>query len=118
MGDIEDEGAPVGKSFKEFGEAYGAPMITVELSMGHRKGALLESAKGLATGIFNMFSEGDVDLRSLKAKVKTQDDVPTEEINLIDEVLSDRFDVDLPANDPDKNYKVRDDFIKQILAEH
>jgi hypothetical protein len=116
--EIEDEGAPVYRAFQDLGEAYAAPEILIQMGMGHRKGALNEAVKGLAAQIFGMFTEGDADLRSLRGTVKIDGHERSEEINLIDEVISNKYEVDLPRNDPDRSYEVRRDFLKRKLREH
>jgi hypothetical protein len=118
LGEIEDEGAAVKASLQQLGEAYDAPMITIEMGMGRRDGALNEAARDMASAFVNLFRTGDADLRSLKGWVKPNDDVPAEEINLIDELLSDKIDFPHPSNDPDANYEVRRNFLKQSLRAH
>jgi hypothetical protein len=118
LADVEDDGAAVIRSFRELGDAYEAPIIVLEMGMGHHGGALGAAAKGLAREIYRLFADGGADLRSLKATVKADEDTPTEEINLIDEVLSDKFEIDLPQNEPDQNYNVRSDFLRGRLQQH
>ncbi|MBL4829234.1 MAG: hypothetical protein JKY55_05000 [Aliivibrio sp.] len=118
LGEIEQQGASVVQSFRELGAAYEAPVITIEMGMGNKRGALADSAKGLARAISAMAGIGGADLRSLKATIKPDDDSPAEEINLIDEVLSDKSEIALPRNDPDQNYELRRDWLKERLRQH
>ena len=118
LADIEDPAAPVVRSFQELGDAYEAPMIVLEMGMGHRQGELSESAKGLAAALFNRFVNHGADLRSLKARVESDDGGRTDEINLIDEILCDKAELDLPRNDPDRSYQTRQNLLRQRLREH
>lgn len=118
LGNIEDEGAAVARSFQELSEAYGAPVITIEMGMGNRLGALGDATKGLARAMADLFRGGEADLRSLRAKVKPNEDMPAEDINLIDEIISDKFELELPQNDPDRSYAVRSEFLKNRLRQH
>lgn len=118
LADIEDPAAPVVQSFRELGDAYDAPMIVLEIGMGHRQGELSEAAKGLAEAMFSRFVSHGADLRSLKARVESDDGGRTDEVNLIDEILSDKTELDLPRNDPERSYQIRRDFLRQRLREH
>ncbi|MFB2550165.1 hypothetical protein [Ensifer soli] len=115
LGAIEPQGASVAQTFQQLGEAYNAPVITIEMGMGNNKGSLGPAAKELATAFFGLFQGGGGDVRSLRASVKTDDDEPVEDINLIDEVLSERRETDLPRNDPERNYQVRAGILRQVL---
>lgn len=115
LGAIEQDGVSVAETFRRLGEAYSAPVITLELGMGNRKGSLGEATKGLAQAFWGLFQGGNADLRSLKASIKPNEDVPTEEINLIDEVLSDKAEAELPRNDPELNYEIRAGLLRQAL---
>ncbi len=115
LGEIEPEGASVAHTFRSLGDAFDAPVITIEMGMGNRKGELAPQVKELAKTFWDLFASDDADLRSLRASVKPADGVPAEEINLIDEVLSDRIDVDYPGNNPDVNYSVRAQALKDAL---
>lgn len=118
LGDVEDEGAAVIQSFRQLGHAYEAPSIVIEMGMGHRGGALGDAAKGLAHEVFALFADGAADLRSLKAWVQMEEGASAEDINLIDEVLSKKTELDLPANDPDRNYELRRNLLRHRLQQH
>lgn len=118
LGMLENGAAAAGHTFRELGQVYGAPVITIELGMGRRNGALTEAAKVLASEMSRLFRSNEGDIRSLKAGVKSQDGVPVEEINLIDEVLSDHHEINLPNNDPDHNYAIRKNFLRDALNRH
>lgn len=114
---IEDAGSAVMSSARQLGEAYSAPVITIEMGMGTRKGSLSAAARGAAAAFAGLFNQG-ADIRSLKGWVKLREGESAEELNLIDEVLSTRAEFPSPRNDPDGNYRVRAEILKQALAAH
>lgn len=118
LGNIENEGAAVRESLRQLGDAYGAPVVTIEVGMGHRKGALDETAKAAARAIWELFQGGEADLRSLKASVKSDEGEPAEDVNLIDEILSRKLDFPSPQNDPDENYRIRSEIVRNALQDH
>jgi len=118
LGDIEEDGAAVKNSIQRMAEAYDAPVITIEMGMGRRNGALGESARDMMSAMANLFGVGGVDLRSLKGWVKPDGDAPAEELNLIDEILSEKIDLGELSNDPLASYRLRQAFLKQSLQAH
>lgn len=115
---IENQAAAVRSAASDLGEAYGAPIVTIEMSMGHRKGALSTAVRTVANTFSGLFQGGEADVRTLKASVTSEEGEPAEEINLIDEVLSEKIEFPNPANDPDANYKVRREILKNALNSH
>lgn len=118
LADIENAGAAASESFRLLGDAYQTPHIKIEMGMGHRKGALAEGAKDMARQVFDLFRSGDADLRGLRAVTETEPGVPNDEINLIDEILCVRDELDLPDNDPDRSYMIRRDWLKLKMQDH
>jgi len=117
LADLEDDAAAVHDTFTGLAEAYGAPSIKIEVGMGHHRGALRGAAREAARSIWRLIGQGE-DVRSLRARVKPNDGTPAEDINLIDEVLTGRQEVQLPANDPERNYEIRRQLIRQTLEAH
>ena len=118
LANIENAGSSVADSFRRMGEAYEAPSITVELSMGHRKGSLGEFAKGAARQIHNLFQQDEVDLRKLGVTVETEEGAPNDEINLIEEILARKSELDFPDNDPERSYQLRRDWLIEQMPNH
>lgn len=118
LANIENAGSSVADSFRLMGEAYEAPSITVELSMGHRKGSLGDIAKGAARQIHNLFQQDEVDLRKLGVTVETEEGMPNDEINLIEEILARKGELDFPNNDPERSYKLRRDWLIAQMPNH
>lgn len=71
--------------------------------MGQANGALKKAAHEFAKELLRKGDSGDIDLRSLKGKGAEQ----AEEINLLEEVLTEKIQMDLPRNDPEASYKLR-----------
>jgi hypothetical protein len=81
--------ASVVSSMKSMAEAYEAPKINIEMSMGHRRdGSLSERIKG-AVAFFRgrAIHDGGGAVVSLKAKIKEEGE-RSEEINLLDDILA------------------------------
>ena len=118
LADIEDDEASVAASLRRMGDAYDAPNITVELSMGSRAGSLGESAKEMAKQFFTLFQGNQVDLRKLRGVIETEQGNPNDEINLIDEVLSTKETLPLPDNDPEQSFRLRRDWLIRQMQDH
>lgn len=109
MDDLGGDGKTASEGIKNLAEAYDAPSILIELSMGHRKGflsdAVIELADKLATSIG---AKARVD--KLTA-VTVVNDV-SEEIDLIEDrqVLKDSLSID--DRDPEKNYIIKSTYLK------
>ncbi|MCG8445951.1 MAG: hypothetical protein MI753_09570 [Hyphomicrobiales bacterium] len=118
LGDIEEEGAAVKSSIQQLSEAYDAPVITIEIGMGNRKGMLGEAVHGAARAVSDLLRGGGADVRSLRGWIKPDDGQPTEELNLIDEFLTEKLEFPSPRNDPEANYALRRQILEQSLRGH
>src|SRR5690606_27979868 len=78
MTDLSGKAAALSSGLKAMGDAFDAPSITVELSMGHHNGSLSEAVTGLAKQLINM-TGGRLD--KLKAVTYVNDE--REEFDLI-----------------------------------
>ncbi len=118
IANIEDAGDAVAEAFGTFGKAYDAPYVSIGFGMGHKSGFLSSTVKAVASAFARAEQNGEVDIRSLKAKVKADPDTPAEDINLIDEIFSDSMYLDYPQNDPEENYRIRNNELKKFLDDH
>jgi len=118
LGAIENAGAAVGDSIRLLGEAYSAPFVTIELGMGRRNGELSAATKEMASQVFALFANDQADVRKMKAVSETEAGERNDEINLIDEILSEKDELALPDNDPDRNYEVRRNFLRDKMHGH
>jgi hypothetical protein len=88
-------------------EAYEAPTISIEMSMGrHRDGALAESVKGIARHLRQHVVKDQVELTRMRARIRPGDERP-EEIDLLEDILSVKNELSLRDNDPDANYALK-----------
>ncbi|WP_426236511.1 hypothetical protein [Pararhizobium sp. DWP1-1-3] len=108
MDDLGGDGKAASQGIKAMADAYDAPSILIELSMGHRKGFLSSKVSALAELLAtSVGAKARVD--KLTA-VTVVNDV-SEEIDLIEDrqVLKDTLSID--DRDPDKNYKIKAQFL-------
>jgi hypothetical protein len=104
---IERGGAQsVVHSLRDMGEAYEAPNITIDLSMGHRTGGLSERVKNMARHFRTQAVQDQVEVSSMKAKVQ-QEGEKSEDLDLLQDILSVKDKLELSDNDPDANYRVK-----------
>jgi hypothetical protein len=112
-------------SIKDMAEAYEAPKITIEMSMGNRPGALSESVKQIvrhfrrrAVQEHRDVADADVaDVTRMKARIKPGEGEPTEEIDLLDDILAVREELELRDNDPDANYQIKLEALRTAMRE-
>jgi len=115
---VAGAGQAAGQAARALATAYEAPMVTLELSMGHRKGGLSETVKRMAESLIKLSANDDVDLRTLKAYTAQGEGQPNDEIDLIDELLSVRDELTLPDNNPNRNYQIRRAFLRTVMNKH
>lgn len=117
LGSIGDAHASAAAGIRAMGEAYDAPSVKVELSMGsgRRHGHLAEAVKGLAKGIVNSAKEGAFGVEALQAVAYVDD--ARDEIDLIEERLKVRENLPLDDKDPEKNYKIKKAFLTRKMVE-
>jgi hypothetical protein len=106
MSDLEGDDMAAFQGLGLFREAYNSHTITISLSMGHKKGFLAEGIKKTAESLLGREDE-DFEVRSMKAKPGRGSTGAREpELNLLEQILSDKETVDLPKNDPDLSFKI------------
>ncbi len=104
MDDLAGDGKAASDGIKAMANAYDAPSILIELSMGHRKGYLASAVSDLADLISTSIgSKARVDKLTAVTVVNGE----SEEIDLIEDrqVLKDTLSID--DRDPDKNYDIK-----------
>jgi len=102
------ENKSAGDGIKAMADAYDAPSIYIELSMGHRKGYLSEAVVGLADQLAKMKVPG---FRLDKLSAITEVNDASDEIDLIQERLVATGDLEIHDRDPATNYKIKRDFL-------
>ncbi|MGP4667658.1 hypothetical protein [Agrobacterium pusense] len=108
MDDLVGDAKAASEGIKAMANAYDAPSISIELSMGHRKGFLSSAVTGLADLISTSIG---ATARVDKLTAITVINGEAEEIDLIEDrqVLKDSLSID--DRDPDKNYAIKADFL-------
>ncbi len=110
-----DDGGGLGSIFRSMGQAYEAPSIYVEMSVGRGKNARLgERIIGVLERFRNRGADDDLEVRSVKAQIKEDDESP-EVVDLINDVFSIQEDLDLPKNDPAPNYRMRKVLLNNLI---
>ncbi|WP_166300355.1 DUF6731 family protein [Bradyrhizobium sp. 2S1] len=94
-------------------DSYSPHLMEISMSMGHSKGALRKGHE-FVKDLLRRADNGDIDLRKLKGKGAEQ----AEEIDLLEEVLTEKITLDLPRNDPRESYKIRLAALHAGMARH
>jgi len=112
MDDLGGAGKAASESIKTMADAYDAPSILIELSMGHRKGFLSSKISELADLLAR--SVGQHARVDKLTAITVVDDV-TEEIDLIEDrqVLKETLSID--DRDPDRNYRIKVDYLAREM---
>lgn len=114
MEDLDSNGRAASDSFKAMAAAYDAPSIYIEISMGHRKGALSEAARGLAVSVASLLPPGAAArLDSLTAVTVVGSE--SEELNLIEEIAKVKFEISIDDKDPVLNYTLKANSLTSIM---
>lgn len=112
MEDLGGNGKAASEGIKNLAEAYDAPSILIELSMGHRKGFLSNAVIQLADKLTSSIGPR---ARVDKLTAVTVIDDISEEIDLIEDrqVIKDSLSID--DRDPDKNYAIKSAYLKREM---
>lgn len=114
IGVLDDEARPIAEGIKDIGEAMHAPMITLDISMGRRKGGL---DRGIVTRVINqfkgLFGDEGATLETLSAIVS--DENGRDEIDFLQEQMVIKHRLDFPNNNPKAHYKLRRAFLESTF---
>ncbi|RYD67905.1 MAG: hypothetical protein EOP58_01960 [Sphingomonadales bacterium] len=114
---LEDDMAAAGQAFRDLGEAYEAPVITLEMSMGHYGGQLGEGAKQMVEGFLTMAGRSS-DVRGITVTPDSGDGSQNEDINLLDTLLSVKGEIAPASEAPNDVYAATSAFVQFHLAQH
>jgi hypothetical protein len=103
-------------SIKNMAEAYEAPKIDIVISMGTRKGSLGDQIKGVVGHFRGLLVRGQEDVTKMKARIKLDDERP-EDIDLLQDILSVSNELDLPDNNPDLSYTIKQGALTAAMHE-
>lgn len=112
----EDSMQAAAVSFRRLGQDYGAPVVTLQLSVGQGGGFLNAAAKRMIEGFVRSAGAGDNDLRGARA-VPGGGDGRAKEVNLLDALFSHKEEIE-SSRDLDKNYATRQRLLTRVLDGH
>jgi len=108
---VSGAGEAAASGIQRMGEAYEGAFISVEISMGNRKG-FLSGIQQTAQAILNATGSG-AHIQSMKATIVENDE--SEGIDLIEERVVARETLGLHDRDPVVNWQIKRDFIKSEM---
>lgn len=115
---LNNEAETVAGGAANIAEALGAAYITIEVSMGTKRGSL--GVNGLRQ-VLNQFKASNeaqqMDVRLLSTSVKPDGSDP-DVIDFLEEYLVFKNTYTLPSNDIDRNYTIRADALKGVHREN
>jgi hypothetical protein len=117
LGALEDDMAAAGQAFRDLGEVYQAPVVTLEMSMGHYKGQLADGAKQMVEGFLTM-AGNNRDVRGITVTPDSGEGLENEDINLLDTLLSVKGEVVPASEGPDDVYVECSTFVRAQLDAH
>lgn len=106
MDDLDGVHQDSGSGLRAMGEAYSAPHIKFEISMGHYKGSL-QNAVSLAKSLLGM--SGGARVEGMRGKVISNDEL--EELDLLEHRVVTKEDLEIHRKDFEVNWKVKRDFL-------
>lgn len=109
MDHLDGGGKAASDGIRSMAEAYDAPSILIELSMGHRKGFLSEKVTELADKLMtSVGAKARVDKLTAVTVIGDQ----SEEIDLIEDRQVLKSELSIDDRDQDKNYQVKSSYLK------
>lgn len=119
LDEVEGSVGALTDAARTLGEMAQAPMITIEVSMGQRRQGFLN--REFVTKVLKHFTIGggsDEDVRKLCSTVALDDEGGTQDIDFLNEKLKNKDVLDLPNDNAERHYRLRDQFLKDCFAEH
>lgn len=114
---LDNEMSAAGAAFQSLGDAYAAPVVTIEMSMGHNKGQLSDGAKTMIAGFLAMAGHNS-DVQAITVTPDAGEGVQNEDINLLDSLLSEKGDLNPASEEPDDVYAATSQFVRLRLDAH
>jgi hypothetical protein len=113
IGILNDEGRSVAKGIADIGAALDAPYITLDISMGHRKGQL---DRGVVTRVINAFKNiGDDGAAIETLSVSVSDEEGHDLIDFLDEHMVFKTRLDFPNRNPNGHYLLRKKYLEGLF---
>jgi len=114
---VEGDVSGVLSATSKLNEIFDAPVITIEVSMGHKKGSLNSDYVEKILNFFTVGAGRKADVRNLRASVRPDDGSKTDDLDFLSELLTSRNDLDI-SDDPVKSYEIRKAFVRTELKKH
>lgn len=114
---VEPAMTSVARSIRSMGRDYAAPIVTIELGMGHEDGSLGRDVKRMVEGFVRRAAH-DPNIRSVRVTPDNGPGVDNADINLLDALLSVKDVIPNPSNDPNRSYAARSRVIERALNGH
>lgn len=111
--DGEDEGDSVWANISRLKESYHADTVRIQLSMGHRAGALGAETKTIAREAIQRFRNQQDDIRALRGVLETGEGIPNDEVDLMGELFDVKESLEFQENNFAMFYQLR----KNLLAD-
>ncbi|GJD83649.1 hypothetical protein [Methylobacterium haplocladii] len=108
---LDGDGRAVGEAFSAMGDAYNAPQITVEISMGHSPGHLGRRITGAVRELLSRSARDQIQLEKLKVY---NPDYPLG-IDFLSELLIFHEELNLHDRDPDVNFATKRDYLRRVM---
>ena len=108
---LEGDGRAVGQAIAAMGEAYDAPKITVEISMGHARGRLGDRLRGLVESVLHSSQADDIELD----KLKVFNDENPDGIDFTEELLIFKETLELHDRDPETNFQIKKRYLQRVM---
>lgn len=106
------------RSFRSLGRDYAAPIVTLEMSVGHEDASLSQEAKRMVEGFVRRAVADDANVRSVRIKPDNGPGIENREVDLLDALLSVRDEIPNPSNDPQTSYDARRRVVERALNAH
>jgi hypothetical protein len=114
---VEPSMQSAARAFRTLGRDYAAPLVTLEMSVGHEDSSLSRDAKRMIEGFVRRAAVGS-GVKSIKVRPDNGPGEENAEVNLLDALLSVKDTIDRPSNDPQSNYDARRRIVQSALNAH
>jgi hypothetical protein len=84
--------------------------------MGHRRGALSELVRGTIRHFRTQAVRDQVEISTMKATIKPEDGA-AEDLDLLEDILSVKDNLELRDNDPEANYRIKLEALREKMHE-
>ncbi len=115
VADLDDGADPVWQNVSRMKDQYGADTVRIQLSMGHRGGALREGIKTVIHEAMRRNENGVDDIRAIKGVIDNGNGIPNEELDLMGELFDVKEDLAFPDRDVAQFYRLRRNLLRDRL---